>query len=64
MTNFQFILIMRTLLAIFHLKLNDYYTHDGWKKAFEDYEELQGMFGLWQYSANEINKANKREGEE
>lgn len=55
MTRFQFTLIMRTLLAMFHLKLNDY-THEGWEKAFKEYDELQGMFSLWQNVENEINE--------
>ncbi len=46
MTRFQFILIMRTLLAMFRVKLNDY-TPSSWEKAQKDYDEIVELFSLW-----------------
>jgi len=49
MTKFQFSLIMRTLLAIFYLKLNERSTN-AWEKSEKQYEDLKGMFSLWQHT--------------
>jgi len=47
MTRFQFILIMRTLLTILDLKLNDR-SAKTWERAEREYNDIKSMYSLWQ----------------
>lgn len=49
MTKFQFMMIMRTLLTILDLKLNDRNAKT-WERAREEYSVIKGLYSLWQNS--------------
>lgn len=52
MTKFQFILIMKTLLAMFRLRLDDL-TPKAWEKAEKEYSDIKELFSLWKQDEGE-----------